>query len=97
MHTIRFMSDDDIANDTLLVANQLRDVLGRHIAQFSDNQYREALTSCLIALCIEVGRLRYLCTVTDEVTEDSFDQTFWNSTMKHFHENELQYGEAVSH
>lgn len=84
--------DADVDKETARLANEIRDILGKHISKFDENNYKQTLTSCLIALAIEVGRLRWLCTETEEVTEDTFDETFWHGAMTHFKENKARFG-----
>ena len=86
------MGDIDPDVESTRLANLMRDLLGNHISKFEEDHYKQALTSCLVALAIEVGRLRWLSVETGEVDADNFDQIFWEATMKHFMENKHKYG-----
>lgn len=85
------MAKDDIDKKTVKLANEVRDVLGRHLADDSVS-YQELITSCLIAIAIEAGRLRWLAISTEKVTEDKFDEIFWTGVMNHYQENKQRYG-----
>lgn len=76
---------------TLELANQIKELLGRHMSD-DTKPYAELITSSLVALCIEVGRLRWLAVSTGEVEEDRFDQVFWEGTMGHYQDNKKKYG-----
>lgn len=87
----------DIDKETLKLTNEIRDVLGRHITKVStEANYKEVLTSCIIALSIEVGRIRWLSTSTEEIDEEIFDKVFWEGATKHFNENKMRYGADIS-
>lgn len=84
--------DADIDKETAKLANEIREVLGAHLSKFDSDNYQKTITSCLIALSAEVGRLRWLSVETDEVDPDRFDEVFWEGVVKYFNENKLRYG-----
>jgi hypothetical protein len=81
----------DIDNKTAKLSNQIRELLGNHLLDVEHTE-KEKLTSCLIALCVEIARLRWLCVSTEEVKEEAFDETFIEGMMKHYEENRIRYG-----
>lgn len=82
----------DLDIETTRLANEIRDCLGAHMLKISKSDtHRACITSSLIALCIEVGRLRWLATSTKEVDESDFDKVFWNGVMKHYREHSRDY------
>lgn len=82
----------DVDKETTKLANELRDVLGAHILKIESLSYKEILTSCILALCVEVGRIRWLSVETNEVEPDKFDEIFLNGMMVHFNSNKRQFG-----
>ncbi len=88
----------DIDKETLRLTNEIRDVLGKHMTKVSgDSNYKEVITSCIIALSVEVGRLRWLASSAAEVDTEIFDSVFWQGATKHFNENKMRYGCDISH
>ncbi len=84
--------EDDVDKATTELANDIRETLGEHISKFDDNDYKEALASCIMALYAEVGRLRWLSCETGEVTEESFDKVFLDGVMRYYKENKTRLG-----
>lgn len=84
----------NIDHETTALANRLRDVLGEHMLKFSRLEYAAVITSCLVALCVEVGRLRGLAVATGEVEEESFDRIFKEGVLRHYEEFREKYGQA---
>lgn len=87
--------DKDLATnqETTKLANKIRDLLGEHMLKLSqDNNYKVLLTSCIIALAVEVGRLRWLSTSTGEIHQERFDQIFWEAVARHYDSNKLRFG-----
>lgn len=85
----------DVSNkdvETAKLADEIKTLLGLYIAKFPENECPETLTACIMALAIEVGRLRWLCVSTDNVDEDVFDQLFWEGVMRHFNSNKNRFG-----
>ena len=83
--------DSHLETETTKLANEIRDLLGNHILKLKNEDYKQALMSCLIALAIEVGRFRWLSVETEEVDPDAFDETFWAAVSKHFNANKQKY------
>lgn len=86
--------DFNIDDETTILANDLRAILGAHMLRFNKLEYHKVITSCLIALACEVGRLRGLAVSTGEVEEDTFDRVFKQGVMVHYNEFNEKYGKA---
>lgn len=87
---VRFNLDDE----TTKLANKLRDSLGEHMLKFSALEIKEIIMSCLVALALEVGRLRWLAIATEEVEEEDFDRIFNEGVIQHYEKNKERYGTA---
>ena len=72
------------------LANDIKDVLARSSQE--DRPPEQIITSSLIALCIELGRLRFLAISSGDVSEDNFDQITWEIIMDNYKENLKKYG-----
>lgn len=73
------------------MSHKIRDVLGQHLKDNPDD-HREALVDCLTALCLEVGRLRWLSVAEQEVTSEEFDKLFKQGMLIHYEETKEKYG-----
>lgn len=91
------MDASGIDKETAKLANEIRDLIGKHISKFDEEGYQEALTAGVIALAAVTGRHRKLCVDTGEVTGESFDQTFWEITMKHSEDDMVSFGSNENH
>lgn len=81
-----------IDQETTVLANKLRDVLGAHMAKIETLGYHEILTSCLTALACETGRLKWLVVSTDKIDPHRFDEIFKEGLRKTYNENVRRYG-----
>ncbi len=88
------MESPTLDADTVKLANEIQTLLGTHILKFKDQDYQATLISCLSALALEVGRLRFLVTETEEVDVDKFDALFFTGVKKHFDEHKRKHGGA---
>lgn len=82
--------------ETTVLSNKIRDVLGAHMTKVEAFGYHEILTSCLTALACEVGRLKWLVVSTDSIEPHRFDEIFKDGLRKHFNENVRRYGISTS-
>ena len=66
------------------MAVKVRNIFGQHMLQFSDQDRDEAIIDCLIVLCIEVGKLRWLSVSTEELSLEEFDRIFKEGMIKYY-------------
>jgi hypothetical protein len=82
----------DLDQLTDKLANEIHSLVGRHMQQLNDKlSYPEMISSSLIALSAALGKLRWLATSTGEVTEDRFDQVFWDNAIKQCQDGKTKF------
>lgn len=78
--------------NSMVLANELRNCIGRHMAKFDASNFQEAFASAIMAMYIEVARLKHLIVSTGEVDPKDFDNVFIKGLEKQYadHENRPQ-------
>lgn len=66
---------NDERTDELI--SRLKDVIDEHFTKFEDEDYKDMITSTLVALAIHLGNLKWYCVKTDEVAEINFNEVLW--------------------
>jgi hypothetical protein len=67
-----------------ILAGNIRECIGRHMENFDAYQYKEMIASVVIALYVEVARIKSLSVQTGEVDSSDFDRVFMNGVRNHF-------------
>lgn len=84
--------ETELDSETLKLAGGIRELLGAHLLKFKDHRYQNVLVSCLIALAIETGKIRWLTVELEEIDVEKFDSIFLTAVVKHFDENRRKCG-----
>ncbi len=82
----------DFDKETAKLANDIKEILGAHMLKFGADSYHEVLVSCLTALAIQTGELRWLTSETEHTDPETFDTLFLAAVMKRFDEQKKKYG-----
>ncbi len=75
--------------------DDLESLMSAHFLTFEDEEYREMISSTLIAISTQMGRLKWICEKSGEVKQDNFDTTMWNIISNTF--DELQAKDSRQH
>ncbi len=84
----------DFDKETAKLTNDIKELLGAHMLKFGANKYHEILVSCLTALAIQTGELRWLTSETEHIDPETFDTLFLEAVMKRFDEQKKKYGSS---
>lgn len=86
------MAHLDLDTETMKLSNRIRQALVDHIDKFHEGEYQEIITTCLVSLASEAGRLRWLCDASGEVALKRFDKIFWEVLENHYQVNKDKFG-----
>ena len=68
----------------MVLANQIRNCVGKHMSTFDASKFQEAFASAIIAMYVEVARLKHLIVSTGEVKPEDFDKVFMKGLENHY-------------
>ena len=71
----------------MVLANQIRNCVGKHMSTFDASKFQEAFASAIIAMYTEVARLKHLIVSTGEVKPEDFDKVFFNGVSKRYEDH----------
>ena len=72
---------------SMVLANQIRNCVGKHMRTFDADEFQEAFASAIIAMYTEVARLKHLIVSTGEVKPEDFDKVFFNGVSKRYEDH----------
>ncbi len=82
----------DLDKETAVLANAIKELVGAHILKFKADIYKEVLVSCLTALAVQTGDLRWLAVETEDTDVEKFDTIFLTAVVKQFDDQKRKYG-----
>ena len=71
----------------MVLSNQIRDLIGKHMTNYTATEFAEMVSVAVMALYVEVARLKHLAIKSKFVTSDAFDSVFLKGYNKHYEQN----------
>ena len=85
----------DSDQSSMVLANQIRNCIGKHMSTFDADKFQEAFASAIIAMYTEVARLKHLIVSTGEVEPEDFDKVFQKGVSANY-ENHIDRPETIN-